>query len=99
MRLLAWLLAPALLFLVLSRLGAMPRLPRPLRAFFRWFGRIGNITLAVYCFAVALWGVSGFRQPNLEAHEGVLLGVLVAGMLALAVSFWRAAGRAAREGS
>jgi hypothetical protein len=98
MRLIAWLLLPALLFLVLSRLGALPRLPRPVRAFFRWFGWVGNLTLAVYCLAVAVWGVSGLRQPNLEAHEGVLLGVLITGMLALAFTFWRSARRAAREG-
>lgn len=94
MRVIGWLVLPALIFLLLSRLGATPRLPRPVRAFFRWFGRIGNITLAVYCLAVALWGVSGFRQPNLDLHEGVLLGVLVTGMLLLAASFWRAASRA-----
>ncbi|GIW05291.1 MAG: hypothetical protein KatS3mg060_0096 [Dehalococcoidia bacterium] len=96
MRLIGWLIIPALVFLILSRLGTAPRLPRPLRAFFRWFGRVGNITLAVYCLAVALWGVSGFRQPNLEPHEGVVLGVLVAGMMALAVTFWRAANREPR---
>ncbi|MCS6802651.1 MAG: hypothetical protein RMM58_01040 [Chloroflexota bacterium] len=97
MRIIGWLVLPALVFLVLSRLGAMPRLPRPLRAFFRWFGRVGNLTLAIYCGAVALWGISGFRQPNLEPHEAALLAVLVTGMVLLALSFWRAASRTMRE--
>lgn len=90
------MIAPAIVFLLLSKLGATPRLPRPIQAFFRWVGQVGNITLAIYCTAVALWALTAFRQPDLELHEGALLGVLIVAMLALAVSFWRSARRSGR---
>jgi hypothetical protein len=87
---------PAIAFLILSKLGAVPRLPRVVRLFFRWFGWVGNVTLAVYCVAVATWAVSGFRQPDLQLAEAALLALVAATMLILALSFWRTAQRLSR---
>jgi hypothetical protein len=86
---------PALVFLALNKIGAQPRIPAPIRALFQWFGRVGNITLAVYCAAIALWAVTGFRRPDLEPFEAIVLVAVIVAMAAMAVSFWRTANRVA----
>ena len=91
--LLYWLAIPAVVMVIVSRLGATPRLPRFLVPFFRWFSWVGHITLAVYCVIVAVYALLGLRytdRTELEIWGQIVVAIV---MLVLAGSFWRTAKR------
>lgn len=89
-----WLAIPAVVMVVLSRLGASPRLPRFLLPFFKWFSWVGHVTLTVYCVLVALYALFGLRfadRSDFEIWAQIAVAIV---MLILAGSFWRTARRA-----
>ncbi len=75
--------------MLVSQAGGIRVLPRPMRLFFQWFGRISNLFLALYCVLVGIYALAGLARGGLEAHE-MAFQVLVAVLMgALAFSFWR----------
>ncbi|MCS7002486.1 MAG: OpgC domain-containing protein [Dehalococcoidia bacterium] len=94
MRALLLLMVPALVFWAMDQLLRNDG-PRWARRVIRWIGRIGNITLAVYCGLVALYAlVAAIRFSDARGDVEVALGLAVSVVMALlSVQFWRAARR------
>lgn len=93
--LLYWLAIPAVVFVVFSRLGATPKLPKFLIPFFRWFSWVGHITLTAYCILVAVYALFGLRYGDRTEFEIGAQIVVAIVMMLLAGSFWRSARKAA----